>query len=66
MNRQEVAEVAAETPETVLYKLTDQEGYTRRGLPHETLWSEGLVVSATEEGTKLCTPRLSMPTEPSA
>ena len=43
-----------------LYKLTDSDGYTCRGKNsdekgYETLWMEGLIVSASAEGTELCT-----------
>lgn len=38
-----------------LYKLTDQTGYTRRGMDGETLWEEGTTHQATEEGNTLCT-----------
>ena len=40
-----------------VYKLTDVDGYTRRGMSNETLWSEGSVVEATGTGG-LCTPGL--------
>ena len=36
-----------------LYKLTDRDGYTRRGQPGETLWTPGCVVTATGKGS-LC------------
>ena len=35
---------------TVLYKLTDVNGYTRRGRSDETLWTPGCTVAATGEG----------------
>ena len=38
-----------------LYKLTDRDGYTRRGGSNETLWAEGLTVTARAQGTYLCT-----------
>jgi hypothetical protein len=37
-----------------LYKLTDQDGYTRRGECNETLWGDGVSHTATGSGTKLC------------
>jgi hypothetical protein len=37
-----------------LYKLTDQQGYTRRGQTNECLWGEGITHSATGHGG-LCT-----------
>jgi len=39
---------------TTLYKLTDQDGYTRRGMSNETLWGEGVEHTA-PGGGELCT-----------
>jgi len=39
---------------TTIYKLTDADGYTRRGQTGETLWREGITITATGEGG-LCT-----------
>jgi hypothetical protein len=38
-----------------LYKLTDKDGYTRRGESNETLWGENVTHEAKKEGTALCT-----------
>ena len=38
-----------------VYKLTDQDGYTRRGEKGETKWGEGVTHEAVGEGAKLCT-----------
>ena len=38
-----------------LYKLTDQDGYTRRGKHNETLWGEGVSHTSEGCGNKLCT-----------
>ena len=38
----------------IKYKLTDQDGYTRRGKTGETLWKEGKRVEAIGTGNKLC------------
>jgi hypothetical protein len=40
---------------TTLYKLTDQDGYTRRNFPNACLWGEGVSHSGTGEGD-LCGP----------
>jgi len=37
-----------------LYKLTDRDDYTRRGLPEETHWGEGVTVTARGEGREPC------------
>ncbi len=37
------------------YKLTDSEGYTRRGMKNETLWGENVTHTATGKGTDLYT-----------
>jgi len=39
----------------IKYKLTDKDGYTRRGRDGETLWTLGCIVNAIGKGTKLCT-----------
>lgn len=39
-----------------LYKLTDRDGYTRRGEVGETRWRVGVAHTAQGEGEKLCTP----------
>ena len=39
----------------ILYKLTDQDGYTRRGEDNATLWGVNVTHKATGLGTKLCT-----------
>ena len=41
-----------------LYKLTDEDGYTRRGLQSETRWYEGASIEAKEKGNTLCTPQV--------
>ena len=41
---------------TIAYKLTDKDGYTRRGKTGETLWSVGAVVEPTGSGTDPCGP----------
>ena len=38
-----------------LYKLTDQNGYTRRGKINETLWGENVTHEAKGQGNTLCT-----------
>ncbi|HQO21324.1 MAG TPA: hypothetical protein PLA03_13365, partial [Acidobacteriota bacterium] len=38
-----------------LYKLTDKDGYTRRGEEHETKWGEGVTHRARSKGRELCT-----------
>ena len=38
----------------IAYKLTDQQCYTRRGEPGETLWESGVRHEITEAGTRLC------------
>ena len=38
-----------------LYKLTDADGYTRRGESNETLWGVNVTHSASGTGTTLCT-----------
>ncbi len=39
----------------MFYKLTDQDGYTRRGKKNETQWSEGFTVTKKKKGThELC------------
>jgi hypothetical protein len=38
------------------YKLTDADGYTRRGKSGETRWAVGLTVTPTGEGTAACGP----------
>ena len=38
-----------------VYKLTDRDGYTRRGMDGETKWGEGVTHEAVGEGTELCT-----------
>lgn len=38
-----------------LYKLTDKDGYTRRGLSGETLWGPGVSHTATGDKAELCT-----------
>ncbi len=37
------------------YKLTNQDGYTRKGETNETLWGENVTHAATGEGNELCT-----------
>jgi hypothetical protein len=39
---------------TTYYKLTDSDGYTRRGKSGETLWKVGEIVSPTGEGSAPC------------
>ena len=39
----------------IVYKLTDKDGYTRRGLSGETLWAPGVTRETSGEGD-LCTP----------
>lgn len=39
---------------TALYKLTDADGYTQRGMPGETLWQIGVPITATGIDPKLC------------
>lgn len=39
----------------ILYKLTDRDGYTRRGMYNECKWSENITHRASEAGAKLCT-----------
>ncbi len=39
----------------IYYKLTDSEGYTRRGRPGETRWGENVTHRAREKGRELCT-----------
>src|SRR3990172_2478560 len=39
----------------IKYKLTDQDGYTRRGEENETLWEVGQTISARGDGIVLCT-----------
>ncbi len=42
----------------ILYKLTDRDGYTRRGVTNELLWAPGVTHEAAEPaeaGTQLCT-----------
>jgi hypothetical protein len=41
---------------TTAYKLTDLDGYTRKGISGETFWAEGEVVHPTGVGTKPCGP----------
>lgn len=38
----------------ILYKLSDRDGYTRRGKSNETLWSEGVTHTAVGDGDALC------------
>lgn len=39
---------------STLYKLTDKDGYTRRGQSGETLWAAGITHTATGAGNDLC------------
>lgn len=39
----------------IVYKLTDSEGYTRRGYNNETLWGEGVTHEALGVGVAMCT-----------
>ena len=39
----------------ILYKLTDKDGYTRRGQLGETLWGPGVSRTATGDKAELCT-----------
>jgi hypothetical protein len=39
----------------ILYKLTDKDGYTRRGRTGETLWGPGVSHTATGDEAELCT-----------
>ena len=39
---------------TTWYKLTDKDGYTRKGKANECLWGEGITHEATGNGLKLC------------
>ena len=39
---------------TTLYKLTDKDGYTRRGATNETLWGDGISHKAKGRGKTLC------------
>jgi hypothetical protein len=39
---------------TTWYKLTDKDGYTRKGKANECLWGEGITHDATGNGLELC------------
>ena len=38
----------------IKYKLTDQDGYTRRGLPNKTQWKVGKTITIAGNGNRLC------------
>jgi hypothetical protein len=43
-----------ETKMATWYKLTDKDGYTRKGEKNECLWDENITHTATGKGSKLC------------